>query len=140
MGTIALEDQIDILMEYGRDELGLPVTYRAMAAAMDESTNNLLRLRRGANQNPSLATLTSIANYFRTDLGYFSCKTEEECRAYLTKSVPQQQREEFVELVAGLPPKELRLITEIVRGLRAFSPEALKRVAEMIKLIGQGDK
>ena len=89
---INLEDQIDILIDYGKEELGLPVTYRAMAEAMDESSNNLLRLRRGANQNPSLATLTSIATYFSTDLGYFSCKTEADCRAYLSGSVPRHQR------------------------------------------------
>jgi transcriptional regulator with XRE-family HTH domain len=111
-----------------------------MAEAMDESANNLLRLRRGANQNPSLATMTSIANYFNTDLGYFSCKTEAECRAYLAGSVPQKQRERFADLVKGVSATELRLITDIVRNLRGLPPETLKRVGEMIKLVSQSNK
>jgi transcriptional regulator with XRE-family HTH domain len=83
--NISLAEQVDLLFKHGR-ERGLPVTYRAIAKATGETGNNLFRIRRGQNTNPGLRTLVALVTYFKTDLGYFSCKTKEECLNYLHQS------------------------------------------------------
>ncbi len=80
--TISLAQQVDLLFKYGQDR-GLPSTYRAVAEATGETTNNLFRIRRGHNLNPGLRTVSALVNYFSTDLGYFSCKSKADCLKYL---------------------------------------------------------
>lgn len=79
---ISLAEQVDLLFQHGR-ERGWTVTYRAVAEATGETANNLFRIRRGQNTNPGLRTLSALVTYFNTDLGYFSCKTKEDCLNYL---------------------------------------------------------
>ena len=81
---ISLAEQVDTLFNHGR-ERGRPVTYRAVAEATGETANNLFRIRRGQNTNPGLRTLSSLVEYFNTDLGYFSCQTKEDCLNYLNR-------------------------------------------------------
>jgi len=83
--VISLAEQVDLLFAHGRDQ-GLPVTYRAIAKAIGETANNLFRIRHGQNTNPGLRTLSAIVAYFNTDLGYFSCQTQEACLNYLKRS------------------------------------------------------
>jgi transcriptional regulator with XRE-family HTH domain len=66
------------------------VTYRAVAEATRETANNLFRIRRGQNTNPGLRTLNALVTYFETDLGYFSCKTKEDCLNYLKRPTQTQ--------------------------------------------------
>jgi transcriptional regulator with XRE-family HTH domain len=80
--VISLAEQVDILFQHGR-ERGLPVTYRSIAKATGETANNLFRIHHGQNANPGLRTLSALVAYFDTDLGYLSCKTQEECLNYL---------------------------------------------------------
>lgn len=82
---ISLAEQMEILFRYGREH-GKPVTYRAVAEATGETANNIFRIHHGQNTNPGLRTLSAIVAYFDTDLGYFSCKTQEACRGYLKRS------------------------------------------------------
>jgi hypothetical protein len=79
---ISLAEQMDTLFQHGR-ERGLSVTYRAIANATGETANNLFRIHHGQNTNPGLRTLSALVVYFHTDLGYFSCKTKEDCIHYL---------------------------------------------------------
>jgi transcriptional regulator with XRE-family HTH domain len=83
-GCISLAEQVELLFKHGR-ERGRPVTYRAVAEATGETANNLFRIRRGQNTNPGLRTLFALVEYFHTDLGYFSCKTKEDCLNYLKR-------------------------------------------------------
>src|SRR5687768_16600521 len=80
--SVSLAEQIDTLFKHGQDR-GWPVTYRAIAAATGETANNLFRIRHGQNTNPGLRTLSTLVEYFKTDLGYFSCQTNEDCLNYL---------------------------------------------------------
>jgi len=82
---ISLAEQVDILFKHGR-ERGLPVTYRAVAEATGETANNIFRIHHGQNTNPGLRTLSALVEYFKTDLGYFSCKTKEDCLNYLART------------------------------------------------------
>ena len=82
--TISLAEQVDTLFQHGR-ERGRLVTYRAMAEATGETANNLFRIHHGQNTNPGLRTLSAIVAYFGTDLGYFSCQTQEACLNYLKR-------------------------------------------------------
>ncbi len=82
--TISLADQVELLFKHGR-ERGRPISYRAVAEATGETANNLFRIRHGQNTNPGLRTLVALVKYFNTDLGYFSCKTKEECLNYLKR-------------------------------------------------------
>ncbi len=82
--NISLAEQVDLLFQYGHQR-GRPVTYRAVAAATGETANNIFRIRRGQNINPGLRTLAALVEYFHTDLGYFSCKTKEDCLNYLKR-------------------------------------------------------
>jgi transcriptional regulator with XRE-family HTH domain len=82
VGCISLAEQVELLFKHGRDQ-GRPVTYRAVAEATRETANNLFRIRRGQNTNPGLRTLAALVEYFHTDLGYFACKTKEDCLTYL---------------------------------------------------------
>src|SRR5262245_25342760 len=93
--SISLAEQMDILFQYGREQ-GLSVTYRAIADAKGETANNLFRIRRGQNTNPGLRTLVALVEYFHTDLGYFSCKTKEDCLNYLHRP-PPKTCSEFIE-------------------------------------------
>src|SRR5689334_8088996 len=79
---ILLAEQMDILFQHGR-ERRLPVTYRAIAESTGETANNLFRIRHGQNTNPGLRTLSALVRYFGTDLGYFSCQSQEDCLRYL---------------------------------------------------------
>jgi transcriptional regulator with XRE-family HTH domain len=81
---ISLAEQVELLFTHGR-ERGQPVTYRVVAEATGETANNLFRIRRGQNTNPGLRTLAALVEYFNTDLGYFSCKTKEDCLHYLNR-------------------------------------------------------
>ena len=83
--NILLAEQVDLLFKYGRAR-GLSVTYRAVADATGETANNIFRIHHGQNTNPGLRTLTALVEYFKTDLGYFSCKTKEDCLKYLTRT------------------------------------------------------
>jgi transcriptional regulator with XRE-family HTH domain len=80
--VISLAEQMATLFQHGQ-ERGLPMTYRAIAKATGETANNLFRIRHGQNTNPGLRTLSALVAYFETDLGYFSCKTQEDCLNYL---------------------------------------------------------
>lgn len=80
--TISLAEQVELLFKHGREQ-GRPVTYRAVAEATGETANNLFRIRRGQNTNPGIRTALALVEYFHTDLGYFSCQTQEECLNYL---------------------------------------------------------
>ena len=82
---ISLAEQVDILFNHGRGR-GLPVTYRAVAEATGETANNIFRIHHGQNTNPGLRTLSALVEYFKTDLGYFSCKTKEDCLKYLQRT------------------------------------------------------
>ena len=82
--TISLAQQVELLFKHGHDR-GLPVTYRAVAEATGERVNNLFRIRHGRNLNPGLRTLSALVNYFGTDLGYFSCKSQADCLKYLNR-------------------------------------------------------
>lgn len=82
--SILLAEQVELLFKHGR-ERGRTVTYRAMAEATGETANNIFRIRRGQNTNPGLRTLAALVEYFDTDLGYFSCQTQEECLRYLNR-------------------------------------------------------
>lgn len=81
---ISLAEQVELLFKHGREQ-GRPVTYRAVAEATQETANNLFRIRRGQNTNPGLRTLAALVEYFGTDLGYFACKTPEDCLNYLKR-------------------------------------------------------
>ena len=83
--NISLAEQVDILFQQGR-ERRQPVTYRAVAEATGETANNIFRIHHGQNTNPGLRTLSALVEYFKTDLGYFSCKTKEDCLNYLTRT------------------------------------------------------
>ena len=80
--NISLAEQVDILFKHGR-ERRLPVTYRAVAEATGETANNIFRIHHGQNINPGLRTLSALVEYFKTDLGYFACKTQADCLQYL---------------------------------------------------------
>jgi len=80
--TISLAEQVEVLFQQGRAR-GLPMTYRALAEATGETSNNIFRIHHGHNTNPGLRTLSALVAYFGTDLGYFSCKTKEDCLNYL---------------------------------------------------------
>ena len=82
--NISLAEQVELLFKHGR-ERSHPITYRAVAEATGETPNNLFRIRRGQNTNPGLRTLSALVEYFETDLGYFSCKTREDCLNYLNR-------------------------------------------------------
>jgi len=82
--NISLAEQVELLFQHGR-ERGRPSSYRAVAEATGETANNLFRIRRGQNTNPGLRTLAALVEYFKTDLGYFSCQTKEECLNYLNR-------------------------------------------------------
>jgi hypothetical protein len=79
---ISLAEQIENLFQYGRTR-GKATSYRAIAQATGETANNIFRIHHGQNQNPGLRTLSAVVEYFGTDLGYFSCKTKEDCLRYL---------------------------------------------------------
>ena len=83
--NISLAEQVDILFKHGR-ERRLPVTYRAVPEATGETANNIFRIHHGQNINPGLRTLSALVEYFKTDLGYFACKTKEDCLNYLTRT------------------------------------------------------
>ncbi len=83
--NISLAEQVELLFQHGR-ERGKVVTYRAVAEATGETGNNLFRIRRGQNTNPGLRTLCALVTYFNTDLGYFACKTKEDCLNYLNRT------------------------------------------------------
>jgi hypothetical protein len=82
--NISLAEQVETLFQYGQ-ERGRQVTYRAVAEATGETANNLFRIRRGQNTNPGFRTLSALVAYFETDLGYFSCQTQEACLNYLKR-------------------------------------------------------
>jgi transcriptional regulator with XRE-family HTH domain len=83
--NISLAEQLDILFKHGKAR-GLAVTYRAVAVATGETANNIFRIHHGQNTNPGLRTLTALVEYFKTDLGYFSCKNKEDCLKYLNRT------------------------------------------------------
>ncbi len=99
--NISLAEQIDILFKHGK-ERRLPVTYRAIAEATGETSNNIFRIHHGQNTNPGLRTLSALVGYFGTDLGYFSCKLKEECLNYLHQPAQIMTRETgFPQAPAG---------------------------------------
>lgn len=83
--SILLAEQVDLLFQHGRKR-GRPVTYRAVAKASGETANNIFRIHHGQNTNPGLRTLSALAAYFETDLGYFACRTPEDCLNYLKRA------------------------------------------------------
>jgi transcriptional regulator with XRE-family HTH domain len=115
--AFSLPEQFDILIEYGKQR-GIPVTYRAIAEGSGESLNNVYRLHHGQNLNPGVTTLSAIAEYFQTDLGFFNCKIREEALAYLDKTVPEKTFEAVALRTKDISASGMKKIMELIDLIR----------------------
>lgn len=113
----SLPEQIEVLIEHGKQR-GIPVTYRAIAEGSRESLNNIYRIHHGQNLNPGVKTLSAIAEYFQTDLGFFNCRTKEEALAYLEKTVPEKTFEAVALRTKDISPAGMKKIMELIDLIR----------------------
>lgn len=115
--TFALPEQMEVLIESGKQR-GVPVTYRAIAEGSGESLNNVYRIHHGQNVNPGIQTLSTLAQYFQTDLGFFDCKSKEEATAYLGKTVPEKTFEAVALRTKDISPAGMKKIMELIDLIR----------------------
>ena len=115
--TISLAEQVDVLFKQGR-ERGLSITYRGVADAIGETANNIFRIHHGHNLNPGLRTLVALADYFETDLGYFSCKTKSDCLHYLHHTLPHKTLDKLTMRAEGISPAGIKKILQVVDLVR----------------------
>ncbi len=116
-GKYPLKDKIVLLFKRG-ESLGLPTTYRAIAAATGENANNLRKIYVGENDNPGLRTLEAMAGYFKVSLAYFDCQSAKECTEYLN-GVEHAEQEAVVALrAAHLSMEGLKALQDMADHIR----------------------
>jgi transcriptional regulator with XRE-family HTH domain len=110
---ISLAEKLTLLRDRG-ERAGLPVTLRAIATATDESFANIRAILIGQNANPGLRTLTALAEYFGTDLGYFACKTQADCERYLDRVAAEQALSRVALRAKELSPKGVESVLSMI--------------------------
>jgi transcriptional regulator with XRE-family HTH domain len=115
--TLSLAEQVDILFQHRRAR-GYALTYRAVAAATGETGNNIFRIHHSQNLNPGLRTLSALARYFETDLGYFACQTRTDCLNYLRRTVSSKTLDKLALRAEGISPAGLKKILQVVDLVR----------------------
>jgi transcriptional regulator with XRE-family HTH domain len=128
---LTLAEKLAVLVEYGKKH-GISATAYSIAHATKENTTNIQRILNGENSNPGLRTLTAITGHFGVGLGYFDCKTESECQAYLAELEAKQVQTEI---------SEKQILGEIAKRSSGLGPEGLqvlKTVADYLQIHGKG--
>jgi transcriptional regulator with XRE-family HTH domain len=114
---VTLAEKVDLLFKYGESR-GLPVSYRAIAQATEENSNNIRKIHLGKNANPGLRTLTALAEYFGVSLAYFECQTKTQCHEFL-KQQPQTKLLGGIAMRAeGLSEAGLKAIEQMIEYVR----------------------
>lgn len=110
---ISLAEKLMLLRERG-EQAGLPISLRAIATATNESFPNIGAILSGKNVNPGIRTLTALAEYFGTDLGYFACKTKADCERYLDHVSAEQTLSKVALRAKELSPKGVENVLSMI--------------------------
>ena len=129
---ILLADQVNILFEMVRRPDGKPHTSFEVCEQINIGNSTMSQLRNGLSENPNLATLRKICDFFGIQLNYFDCRTAEECVAYLKKYKPQKlEIPQIVVLLKsqGLSEKSVNYILDTISHLQHLESQVEQKTA-----------
>lgn len=124
---LTLAEKLSLLAEHGKAH-GISPTAYSIAHATGENTTNIQRILNGDNTNPGLRTLMAITKHFEVGLGYFDCRTEAECKAYLDQLEAEKARAEL---------SDSDMLDEIAKRSSGLGPEGLLVLKNMADYLAQ---
>jgi transcriptional regulator with XRE-family HTH domain len=127
---LPLSEQLSILFENVLNAERRPYQLQEISEATGISTATLSQLRAGKNENPQLATLRALCQFFNVPLRYFETTSREECLAILTESWNHQPTE------TGANPK----ISEIALRAVQLSPNSRKNLLTLLKWVEASER
>jgi transcriptional regulator with XRE-family HTH domain len=127
---LPLSDQLNILIENVVSPVRRPYHLQEISEATGISTATLSQLRTGKNDNPQLATLRALCQFFNVPLRYFETTSREECLAILTESRNNQPAE------TGANPE----ISEIALRAVQLSPNSRKNLLTLLKWVEASER
>ncbi len=123
---LPLSKQVDILIQHAKAQ-GRDTTYRGIAKVTIPPGGDkplvvamtVQRLHSGRRDNPQLKTLLILGEVLASvDLGYFSCRTEQECLDYIAGVARELELNQIAALSADLPADARQAVLRLIRSLK----------------------
>jgi len=115
-----LADRVELLFEKRRREDGREYTLQELQDKTGISTTNFWKVRKGINKNPGYDVLMALCNFFNVSLGYFECKSWDECSSFLDRDTVTNAGE---------------TVSEIALRASELSDEGRKAIVGMIEYV-----
>lgn len=129
---MAVKDLLEFLFKHIHHPEGRPYTVTEVADATELSYVTIYTLLQGRSKKPTLPTVQVLCNFFGVPLGFFECRSYDECYAIL-ENIRNSEND-------GGDSRNSPQLGEIIFRAQDLSPEGQQDLITLIKWVQAAER